>query len=439
MDGIWQISKAFTAATISFTFILLASSESDFAGQVRKVEDAFRKPEQDLTLRIGGNTQEEFKGQHQSGTGARPIITKPNDIRSTGLSRVYNVVVTYDLPADNTPDTPLWPIGKQWHKEDYAFSPSRRMILTISGAFTSVAGEAASSVYESKAPDFFDAVKATYTGLTFDQTAISEVVTPNNTDDLVTFSVVYEELIFGQASNSALDDPDIVAQSFKLTKSDSNDSNDPSALRDTIVNVAYSASINKDNTTDLKAKSASIRTWAIAKAATLSGVSSYSLINDAHSEDEDNNSITLNFTIEGTAGALTGTSAISLTIETEDIIDEGKIGVPAWTGDNMEKYIYRGPRTFTRTITAAGRVRGIKSSLRELISTPSISGLSVMELSTRNKFIPLLRGVNGTTSQVTDVRTAVTFEFYKLAQQPVITPGNSGGGSSTPSGGPTVR
>lgn len=421
------LSKSFTTATVSFTVIVLATSDAGFAGACRKIEDEFRKPEQDLTIRQGGSTVIEFKGKHQSGSGARPVISKPNDIRNTGLSRRYDISISYNLPADNTPDTDIWPNGLIDQSYSITYSPSRKATLTVAGVFSSLGGQAASEVYQAKIDGLVNAIKNQYTQ-TWDSNPLEETLAPNITDDRISFTLSYEEIIFGQASNTALhDDPAIVKQSFNINDTFNEPGNHQDAERFHEVVVDYTAAIDKTSTVDLKTKANSIYTWAVSKVESLTGLTLHGILNKSVTADKDENLIHIGFTALCERGAAADVGAITLTVETSNRVEDGVDDIPVWGGDPLDRYLMQTPRVETVTITAQGVLRGsVRSSYfyEKYVKPPLIESplIWIPKGSSDNSSVRV-DGVPPDTFLVTDLRASATWKKVRSSLPAVITPG----------------
>lgn len=426
-------AKSFTTHTVSFTFILAASSHADLAAQMRKVEDGFRMPEQDLSIRQGGDTIVDLKGNHQSGSGARPVITRPDDIKWSGLCRRYDVTISYNLQADNTPDTEEWPNGLIEKNDTVIYSPSGLATITISGTFTSLAGKASSDVYDEKSQAVFDAVKSFYTGRTFDTNPLSEDLDSNNTDDRTTFTVVFKELIFDQSGTvTNHDDPDIVNDVINFTTSQAQPGNDRRAQRFTEVSVSYVASVKK-NVTDLHAKEVALKSWLVTKVQTQSGVLAEALLDYKFDSNVSDNEISISFTMLGYPGAVTGSAPLTMTVETERKIDDGNILIGVLDGDPLSRYAFQGLATEIVSSTVQGRFRGTVGDADQYLSKPTVAPFKRLNYS--NSSTPLVVGIGNEQVAVSDVRTTAAWQIFHAANLPVITPGSSGGSATTPSGG----
>lgn len=215
IDGYSIVEKDYTTAAFEFSFITTAATEAAFATECTTVEDAFRKPRQDLTVVQGSATLLSLKQSNNTGFDANPSIIKQGDIGDTGRSRFYHVRIEFGLPADNLS------LGfRRFSTVNVDYSPSRQRTVTITGTYTanSTDGTTGSfATYLANAPTYFTSVLS---GI--DSTATWEKigepqVERNETDKVTNFTVIYKELVFAE-SGQALDDPALIDPTMVITR-----------------------------------------------------------------------------------------------------------------------------------------------------------------------------------------------------------------------------
>lgn len=419
-------TKSYPTYSVAFTFIIASSSYQDLTANMRKVEEGFRIPEQNLSIRQGNSTIIKLVGNHQSGSGARPVITRPDDIKWTGFARRYDVVISYDLQADNTPDTARWPHGLLDMNDSVEYESSGKAIITIAGTVTSLAGNSATDTYDSIKDDLVTAIEDQYTGRVFDSNPLSEAVNSNITNDRLTFSLTYKELIYDQSGTASAshDDTDIVNDSLTFSVSQNQPGNDARAQRFTEVRVSYSATVIK-TVTDLKSKANAIKNWVINKVISLTGIQAEGLLDLHIDTDVVDNKIAVNLTVLGYSGASSGTTPITMTVVTERKIDDAHILVPVWDGNARSRFKFQGPITEIVTCTVQGRIKGSVTTGDQYLKVPSGT---ITRLNHSDTVTPLIIGQGNQTIVVTDIRTQASWQIYQEAAIPTITPG---GGTST--------
>jgi hypothetical protein len=215
IDSWTVVEKDYTTAVFEFSFITSASSAAAFATECTTVEDAFRKPRQDLTVVQGASTLLSLKQSDNTGFDANPSIVKQGDMADTGRSRFYHVRIEFGLPANN-----LSLDFRRFSTVNVDYSPERQRTVTITGTYTanSTNGTTGSfATYLANAPTYFTSV---LTGI--DNAATWEKigepqVERNETDKVTNFTVVYKEIIYKQSS-AGLDDSGLVDPTFVITR-----------------------------------------------------------------------------------------------------------------------------------------------------------------------------------------------------------------------------
>lgn len=215
IDGFTIVEKDYTTAAFEFSFITSASSAAAFATECTTVEDALRKPRQDLVVTQGASTLLSLKQSDNTGFDANPSIIKQGDIGDTGRSRFYKVRIEFGLPANN-----LGLDFRRFSTVNVEYTPERQRIVTITGTYTanSTNGTTGSfATYLANAPTYFSSV---LTGI--DNTATWEKVGEpqverNETDKVTNFTVIYKEIIFNQSA-AGLDDSGLVDPNFEIIR-----------------------------------------------------------------------------------------------------------------------------------------------------------------------------------------------------------------------------
>lgn len=339
LDGYVHVTRGYETASVEFSFIVTQASEALFAAECIAIEAAFRKPYQALTVTQGSVTLLSLSHSSSTGFDAEPEIVKADDLADTGRSRRYTVRISFGCPADGSGMD-----GRRESRVDVAYSPSRRRTVTMTGTWTAISTDTAREKYEAKVSTWATAVLAALTG-TFDLAEESFEFSTN--DKTCTFRRVYEEIIRSQGGAS-VDDTAIVRQSLVISRREiaPGDYDLLPTKRVIVLDVRYSASIDKTVTTDLPGKWSSIKSWVVEQVRSVLSGGALAVIAEAPEYDGDENRISATMTCEGVGSG----DILESTLTVEDADDEGKVFDPVWSGDPFACYVFQGPRVLLRTI-----------------------------------------------------------------------------------------
>ena len=215
IDGFTVVEKDYTTAAFEFSFITSASTAAAFATECTTVEDALRKPRQDLTVVQGASTLLSLKQTDNTGFDANPSIIKQGDMGDTGRSRFYRVRIEFGLPANN-----LGLGFRRFSTVNVDYSPERQRTVTITGTYTanSTDGTTGSfATYLANAPTYFTSVLSGVDNTATWEKIGEPQVERNETDKITNFTVIYKELIFAE-SLAGLDDSALVDPTFVITR-----------------------------------------------------------------------------------------------------------------------------------------------------------------------------------------------------------------------------
>jgi hypothetical protein len=413
IDGKIQISKDYARTSVTFSFVINQTTEANFATEINTIEAAFRAPFRDLVIAQGAQTIIALKPSDNSGLNTKPTIAKSDSMADTGRSRRYTVTVECDMPADNVAS--YLANGLRESAINIGYSSSGRRTITISGVFTALSGNTARQQYEaiidSYATSILTAIGGNY------ELADKPRTEADGTNKLLSFTHIYDELIYSQAGSS-LDDPDLIRQQFSmgLIKNYPGDTPDRNVQRMVTVSASYDVSVNK-SVTDLKGKWERIKTWIVTTVKNAFSITSVALIDEDVSINNDDNRITARLTLRG-ATRHADIIEHQITYSLETIF--GKVLVPVWSGDSLVKYAYQGPATRRLTVSATGKLRGEKILPAEesLIKGGILTGGTVIQVSSRSDSRPLKIGQEPYTYTITEFSTHDVYELYK--QSPYV-------------------
>jgi hypothetical protein len=352
-DGRLRLERDRERGSLSFAFIISATSESAFGTAVRAAEAAFQTPYQDLTVTQG--SEELLSAEQSSRTALDPFpsIEKRDEVGSSGRSRRYHVRIDFGLPAD----TGAEPVsGLRDSAVNVAWDEARIRTVTISGTFTGVGGTSARGRYDA-AIDSFAASELTAVGVSssareLEEEPESQHDTNNNT---LTFTRIYRELVFGQAGSS-LNDSAIVKQRLTISRRREEPGRTPPGEALATLDLHYEAFIDAEVTTGLRAKYDAIRSWLLTQAENVLGGGQMALLSEEPTFEFDTNRISARLVVVGPPG---GEQIFEHRITVEDDDQVGKEILPTWSGRSTDAHVWQGPRIVVRTITEVQSRLGI--------------------------------------------------------------------------------
>ena len=359
LHDVHSISKTADEFSVSYSVLVSGTTEALFSAGVASFEEAMNTRRQDLkveTLTAAGAVDQTLLSLSHTGNSGLNItaeISKAGGPADTITSRLYEVTISGGLPTKAALS------GLRSFEYDVTFSPSRRATLSVRGTYTAVSSTQAKAQYLAS---IAARVSSITTALTGTWELVDETYTPDDTDQVVSFSRTYKELIFAE-SESSLNVAAIVDQVLSI-KSDRLGSE---GLRDerklSTITATYSAGINKDETTDLESLwSSTIRPWVVKCISDVAG-DRFAIVSQSVDYDRADNRISATIS----AQARNGGDVLSKTLSDSLEVDMGIIFARTWpTGspgrdEPTDAYVYQGPKTIRRTLTANTTILGAAS------------------------------------------------------------------------------
>ena len=222
----WE--EDYESGAIEFEFVTSATTDALFNTELNAIRDAFRQPRQDLTVvqNTGAGNQTLISRLHSANTGldTYPEIITDGHPADTGRSHRFRVRISYGLPANNTSQN-----FRRTSSVDLAYSPSRQRTITVSGVYTanSTDGTTGSLAQYLAQIDTYAAevlALSQFSAATFEKVGEPRVES-NETYKVTTFTVVYKEILFHQATGTlnvaAIVDPQMVVTVSRTGPGDS--------------------------------------------------------------------------------------------------------------------------------------------------------------------------------------------------------------------------
>lgn len=370
---------------LDFNLLITAASPTAFAAEVATVEEALRKPFQDLKITAGdGDTNAVIYYFTHDGTGtdaslgydAEASISKNGDEADTAISRLYRVTISLQLPQDQL--TSNHREGMRNTTVGVAYSPSRRRTITISGEWTAVGTDTAREQYEDKIAARASAVLTSIGGSSSCWELTDEPITEaDDTRDgsseqgkgnVIRFSRTYQEIIFKEAGadpasgsgaiisgSAVLDNPAIVDQQFSIHTKVMSGAEDANIrrLQDVSINfsagVAVSAYLGREMKTLYDTE---VRPYLLEQALFFLPTGARAIVEETPKYDLANNTLDVTIVLQGMQPQ---GLPIEGSVTVSDTYGTGWTTVPVWAENNMEKYVYQGPGKRTRNIVVSMR------------------------------------------------------------------------------------
>ncbi len=416
-----HVHQSFTEATVEFTFEIAKSTQTAWESELQTVEENLRTPYGDLSIvnDTSGNRIWDYRTSvNDSGFDIMPKIISKEDIPSM-LARRYTVQFTIGLPADTGNELVT---GLREHSVEVAYDKSRIRTVTVTGTFTAVSGTTARAQYEAQISTLESSV---FTALSI-TAANRELLEEPSADHsyntkTIQFRRVWRELVFSQGGSSN-NDSDLVGQVLKISRRRDAPGDTKDASRLATLDVNYTTSVDKDQSTDLRSKYDTIRSWIFTQVSNTLGGGALAVVEEDPEFDYDGNAFSVRMVIKGT----TGKQVFERTVEILENKQSGWVLAPVWADDPMAKYDYPGPATHRRTVTDTQYVQrnqhenpvikhdggaSIFSGAQiTVVKTPS--GVSVKHISTQPKYTPMTIGRDSQKIDVTRIVKVDVYEFY---------------------------
>jgi len=367
LDGFTRhtVTDGVSDSFIEFDVVVIAASAAALAGRCAAIERVFRTPRKSLTVVQSGIPL--IAVSHAAASGGfntLPEIRKIGQEGDSARSRRYSLRVKFETPADTVSTS-----GLRESSVNVEYDAARIRTVTLSGVFTAVPGTtSARARYDAAIAAHASSVLSSLSVTTSE--LVGEPTSEHDYDDkTIRFARVYRELIFGQGTDAASDDPGIVDQNLKVSRREFSEersaasqiaaigSSSVQALA--VFDVRYEASIDSTVTTSLHTKYQSIRSWLLGQIRTMFSQGQFALMSEKPEYHRDANRITVDIVAEGPVGGQSMTKRI---VSVTDRIVEPTVFRNAWDGDVLAAYIYEGHATVTRTITETYRRIGSETS-----------------------------------------------------------------------------
>jgi len=358
IPGKVTFTKGYETSTVAFQVLVQSTSDATFATNCATVEAAFRLPRQAFSWTVNSQTHLSFT--HSSGasgnTGfnAAPTITKSGAKADTGNSRLYDVSITFQMPADLSGQS-----GRQSGNVVVDYDPSRRIVITITGRYTALASNNAKAQYDAAIGSYSSAALSAYgSGLTFD--LVREDINPDESDKVCDFTRVYQQVLYAPTSGG-LSHASIRSSSIRYARQRPAPGDSPGKSARRLETVAATIDCHVDNTvtTGIWALYAdSIRPYLISQAQSKFSPSSTAIVDEVRDFDPSGNRLTATLTFQmviGGGGTISYTQEVGVDNQMPVTLQD------VHSGSDFGKYKFSAVGRRVRTTTEVERKFGLFS------------------------------------------------------------------------------
>lgn len=268
--GKLNINQTVESFSIEFHFVLIGSSAANLESETNDLEKKLKYIRQPVKITINDEVAWDFKHEDNTGYNSRVTLRKTGTAKDGGLARTFHCKIDLGLPFnDPGPDDDLK--GRRSSQISIAYSTNRRISLNISGEYacdTTAAADGPHNAiqnYYRAINAYVSTVKTSMFGsveshdgvksglnLVFERT--SEDYSYDDQELILNFSIGEQEILYPQAIRDGadpFDDPTIFNQSLNISQSRTWPGDTPTAdplarYRLTRRTASYSCLVKKD-------------------------------------------------------------------------------------------------------------------------------------------------------------------------------------------------
>lgn len=337
-----ELDVSHPIAVVEFDVLCTAATDAEYASRAAALVTAFQTPRNRLRIELGSSEVYDFDPSDDSGFNARPSIRKPGSEEDTARSALFRCRVECDLPA-------LLNNARRDSQVTLRTLDTGQRQVEIVGVYTATGGTAARAQYEAQIGTYATSVTTGIdAGATWDQIGPEEAQA-DDTDKLLRFRRIYEEVLYDETTGGAVakyknQRLEIAVRQLAVPGGAS----DSSAQPPLEVTAAYSVSVDKDTTQDLRTEWASTMLAHVkTQIATALGGGGVTYMEITPVYDWPRNRVRAYVR----ALSYAGIAIVEQTIERRDYINKGLTFVPLADGREDSYQEYKGSRRHLRTVT----------------------------------------------------------------------------------------
>lgn len=341
LTGTYSVRHGYGQLTVECSVVVVAATQAAFRTAYIALEDGIRLPRQDLTITLGGGSQTftmaANTGLNQEGVCSRSEAGSTFD---TGMSRLYDISITCELPADNSGDN-----GLATKSIDVVTDAADRALVTLNGSYTALAGNSARAQYDAQIAAL---ISSTMTALSItNYETIQTDVAEDYANKIVSFRLAVQEILYPE-TGAATNDSRLKNVRLTITRQQSNQGNATTNVEVPIeLSVGYGCDVDSAVTTDLETLwDTVIYPYMVDKAREVTEATTIAVISKNPQYNRSGNGI------EATIGVIAYSAGALISHQISTVDDENyaiKL-IPVWDGNPSAKIIQTGEANIVKTV-----------------------------------------------------------------------------------------
>jgi hypothetical protein len=345
LTGKYLYTESYTEATVEFECVVRNATRATFLSAEAALVAALTKPDQDLSVALGGTNRANFSHASNTGFNGRATCRKLGGEEDTANSARYACAVTVQLPADLTGRD-----GRQSSDVDVQADVNGARTIVVNAVYTALAGSSARAKVEATGETYAAAVVASIGG-TYERLNRGAGYSYDDQNKVAKFRAVFQEVV-GRQSLSATDHAAIKSPRLVVSRQTPTDDSDPSFNTRPLeaLLAVYTATIDKNEAEGVEELHALYTTviYPLIRAE-LELVAGSTVIVQDHTFALGPNGNTIEARVSCLADY--GADFYRATLDSEDLIQHGIDFAPVWSGDPYEVDVYQFPATHLKIVT----------------------------------------------------------------------------------------
>jgi len=246
--GKYSYSRGNVDYEVEMSVLVRGSTTTEFESKLDEFLGEIQKRDQDFTLTINGREIVTANASDNSGLNNRATARKTGGDHDTGLSSLYDVTFSGELPQDQSGLS-----GRRDSSVEVDYQASRIASVTIKTVYTALSSNQARAQYEASIATYAASIMTTLGVTAWGLT--SETSGPSDDQDNVIQSTRVYKTMHSKHSDSAFNDSRLRDPVFSITRAvsgpgDFNKDGETPARRLVDVTAEFSAGLDSTQTTD---------------------------------------------------------------------------------------------------------------------------------------------------------------------------------------------
>ena len=340
LTGSYNITHGYGNLTVDCQVVVVADTQAAFRSAYIALEDGIREPFQDLTITLGGGSQSFTMGANTGFNHAGVCSRVADSGFDTGMSRIYDVSISCELPADATGDN-----GLATKTIDVVTDAAGRSTVTIDGSYTALGVNSARAQYDAQIGGL---ITTTMTALGITQyETIQTDVSEDYANKVANFRAILLEILYPE-TGSATNDARLKNVRLTISRNETAPGDASATVERPIeLTVGYGCDVDSAVTTDLDSLFDDvILPYMVTKAQELTAATSIAVVSRSPNFNRSGNGIEASISVIAyTGGALISHQRLEVDDETYPV----RV-IPVWDGNPHAKIIEPAEGLITRTI-----------------------------------------------------------------------------------------